>query len=263
MIDYHIHTLLCNHATSPMKAYIAQAIEYGLSEICFFDHLTLQKSGRHLSMTPDEVPFYFMTVQRLKKKYQGQITIKVGLEIDFHPGKVEEIKDILEPFAFDVIGSSVHFAGDYNIVSHKSDWRHGKLETEKIYRLYLEYLTLMLEHDYFDVVCHLDLIKKFGSRPKRSIPKEMDNILQIIHDKGLTLEINTSGFNHPVGEIYPSVEIIQRSKELMIPVTLGSDAHKPQNIGRHFNKALSILSNAGYQYLTVFDHRRASQLAFK
>ena len=121
----------------------------------------------------------------------------------------------------------------------------------------------MLEHDYFDVVCHLDLIKKFGFQPKWSISKEMDNILQIIHDKGLTLEINTSGLNHPVGEIYPSVEIIQRSRELMIPVTLGSDAHKPQNIGRHFDKALSILSNAGYQYLTVFDHRQPSQLAFK
>ncbi len=263
MIDYHIHTPLCNHAQGSMEAYIAQAIEYGFSEICFFDHLTLQKSGRRLSMTPDEVPLYFMTVQGLKKEYQGQISIKVGLEVDFHPRKVDEIKDILEPFAFDVIGSSVHFAGAYNIVSHKSDWRHGKLETEKIYRLYFEYLTLMLEHDYFDVVCHLDLIKKFGLRPKWSISKEMDNILQIIHDKGLILEINTSGFGHPAGEIYPSAAIIQRSRELMIPVTLGSDAHKPQNIGRYFDKTLSILTAAGYQSLTVFDHRRPSQLAFK
>ena len=62
MIDYHIHTRLCNHAKGTMEEYIQSAVAKGLREICFLDHLTLTKAGRTLSMAPDEVPLYFQSV---------------------------------------------------------------------------------------------------------------------------------------------------------------------------------------------------------
>ncbi len=45
MIDYHIHTKLCNHARGVMGAYVKRAIEKGLTEVCFLDHLTLSEPG--------------------------------------------------------------------------------------------------------------------------------------------------------------------------------------------------------------------------
>ena len=44
MIDYHLHTLFCNHSTGGMERYIQNAIDLGLQEICFLDHLTIQKA---------------------------------------------------------------------------------------------------------------------------------------------------------------------------------------------------------------------------
>ena len=83
MIDYHIHTLLCNHAEGSMESYVQSAINFGMSEICFQDHLTIQKSEERLSMAPDEIPFYFHAIQLLKHQYKGIINIKAGIEIDF------------------------------------------------------------------------------------------------------------------------------------------------------------------------------------
>ena len=63
MIDYHVHTSLCNHAEGVMEAYIQKAVDIGLKEICFLDHLIISEPANRLSMTPDEVPFYFQAIQ--------------------------------------------------------------------------------------------------------------------------------------------------------------------------------------------------------
>ena len=106
MIDYHLHTLFCNHATGGMERYIQSAIDLGLREICFLDHLTIQKSDSGHSMTPIEIPYYFQAVQILKQKYKNMIRIKAGLEVDFNPAFVDFFHDIIETFAFDVIAAS-------------------------------------------------------------------------------------------------------------------------------------------------------------
>ena len=59
MIDYHIHTLLCNHAQGSMESYIRSAINLGMSEICFLDHLTVRESEKGLSMAPGEFLIIF------------------------------------------------------------------------------------------------------------------------------------------------------------------------------------------------------------
>ena len=77
----------------------------------------------------------------------------------------------------------------------------------------------------------------------------------------MTVEINTSGYNHPGREIYPSFDIIKNCREHGISITLGSDAHKPDNVGQHYDKALPLLIEAGYRHLAVFDRRKRSQVA--
>src|SRR6056297_1269573 len=117
MMDYHVHTLLCNHATGPMEKYIDSAIKKGLSEICFLDHLTLNKQGRSQSMSPMAVPVYYYAVRRLQAGCRGIINVKVGLEVDFCPELDKEAMSIVSRFDFDMIGGSVHFIGERNIVS--------------------------------------------------------------------------------------------------------------------------------------------------
>ena len=263
MIDYHIHTLLCNHAEGSMESYIRSAINLGMSEICFLDHLTVQESEKGLSMAPGEIPYYFRAIQLLKQQYKEAISVKAGIEIDFNPAYTDLFQEITGTYAFDVVASALHFPGGLNIVSGNSAWRRGENNTDYVYGLYYEHLEKMLDFNYFDVICHIDLIKKFGRNPSMSFDKEFNEILLKIKTKNLCVEINTSGYNHPVREPYPSPDMITKCHNLGIRITLGSDAHTPANVGQHYDRALPLILSAGYKYLTTFTKRRCSKVPIK
>lgn len=259
-VDYHIHTILCNHARGSMEAYVRKAVSKGFNEICFLDHLTLTEPGHKLSMTPEEVPLYFNAVQMLKRRYTGVINIKAGLEIDFNPLHVDLLQKISESYAFDVIGSSLHFPGGIDVVSRKSEWSRGEKDSDYIYGLYLESLDKMLDHSYFDIVCHLDLVKKFGGNPSRSFENEFDSIIEKISRKKLAVEVNTSGYIHPAEEAYPSFDIIKKCCKSGVEITIGSDAHDPESIGQHYDTVLPLILRAGYRRISVFTQRKRSEL---
>ena len=261
MIDYHVHTSLCNHAQGTMEAYIRRAAAIGLKEICFLDHLTIRPSENNLSMAPAEIPLYFQALQLLKRRYQGTINIKIGLEVDFNPAQVDLICEIIERYPFDVIGGALHFPGGRNIVSRTSSWRQGNCNPDEVYALYLEQLDTMLDYSYFDIVCHLDLVKKFGWKTSRSFDNEMDAIVSKIKTKDLTVEINTSGYVHPVREVYPAPDIIAKCCQQGISVTIGSDAHRPDDVGQHYDKVLPLLHSVGYRHLAVFTKRQRRLVA--
>lgn len=258
MIDYHVHTLLCHHAQGTMEAYIQRAVEIGLSEICFLDHLTIQNSEKGLSMTPEEVPFYFQAVQRLKQQYEKAIHVKAGIEIDFNPAHTDLFKEITGTYAFDVIAVALHFPEGLDIVSRRSPWKYGEKDTDDVYGLYFEQLENMLDYNYFDVICHLDLIKKFGRTSSRPFDEEINQILSKIKVKNLTVEVNTSGYNHPAQEAYPSPDILTKCCEQGINITLGSDAHHPANVGQHYDRIVPVLRSAGYRHLTTFTQRKGT-----
>jgi histidinol-phosphatase (PHP family) len=254
-----------------MERYVQSAVDLGLREICFLDHLTIRPASRcearvgreterGLSMAPEEIPHYFYAVRILKQKYRNKISIKAGLEVDFNPDHTDFYQDIFDTYAFDVIAASLHFPSGLDIVSHRSGWCLGEKNTDDVYTLYFEQLQKMLDHDYFDVICHIDLIKKFGRKPVRSFEKECDNILAIIKDKGKTIEVNTSGYDHPAGDIYPSLEILKKCHNLGISITMGSDAHHPAKVGRYYEWVLPILLSAGYRRLSTFTKRQRAEI---
>jgi histidinol-phosphatase (PHP family) len=241
-----------------MESYVKKAVSTGFREICFLDHLTLTEPGHELSMTPDEVPLYFNAVQALKWKYAGAISIKAGLEVDFNPLHVDMCRKISESFDFDVIGSSIHFPGGTDVVSRRSEWSKGEKDSDYIYGLYLEYLDKMLDYNYFDIVCHLDLVKKFGGKPSRSFQNEFDFIIEKIGRKKLAVEINTSGYTHPAKEAYPSFDIIKKCFRSGVDITIGSDAHAPESIGQYYDAVLPLILEAGYRQISVFTQREKS-----
>lgn len=257
MIDYHIHTMLCNHAEKPMEAYVKRAVDIGLQEMCFLDHLTISENGRDHSMSVRETGLYFQAIQRLKYQYRDQIEIRAGLEIDFDPATMEQVKEVIESFSFDTIGSSVHFVHEKNIVSRRGKKSElSDVDFQKQCQLYLEKMDRMMDHDYFDVVCHLDVIKKFGEPLTDHFDEKFNEILSKIRYKNLTVELNTSGYDHPVKDGYPGLALLKQCRAKGIEITLSSDAHHPDSVGRHFNRALSDLSSSGYNRLAGFYRRQ-------
>jgi len=256
MIDYHVHTSLCNHANGSMEQYIQSAISAGLSEICFLDHLTLHEKGKHLSMTPDYVSFYYQSARQLAHTYKDHIRVKAGLEVDYDPKNAHDVKKIIAPFDFDVIGGSVHFIENLNIVSSKDTETRENECIDVICKDYLSLLDEMIKEMDIDIICHLDIIKKFGRRPSPEFEKKFDEILSKISYKSLTVELNTSGYNHKANEFYPNTSLIKKCHEKNIRMTIGSDAHQPLQVARHFEKAISLLMKTGYCHVSAFTRRK-------
>ncbi|BBO68855.1 putative histidinol-phosphatase [Desulfosarcina alkanivorans] len=255
MIDYHVHTSLCNHAAGTMEQYVRAAVDRGLSTICFLDHLTFQEAGRPNAMFPREVPMYVYQARRLARQYRDRITVRVGLEIDFSPRHVDRCREIVDTFDLDVVGGSVHFLDGEDVVSRRSAWASGERVADDVYTRYLGVLESMLDYDYFDVVCHLDLPKKYNQRPSPSVRDGFEGVLAKIRENHLAVELNTSGLHHPVKEAFPSPDLLRRCARLEIPVVTGSDAHAPESVGREFDRARDLLNAAGYRHLTGFSHR--------
>jgi histidinol-phosphatase (PHP family) len=84
--------------------------------------------------------------------------------------------------------------------------------------------------------------------------------LTAIRDCGLCVEVNTNGWYKPVQEVYPELPLLQACQKMGIPVTTGSDAHTPAQVGRDLDRARSLLVQAGYDQLTVFEKRRPRQV---
>ena len=162
----------------------------------------------------------------------------------------------MNTFDLDLVGSSIHFLDGQDVVSGRSAWSRGELDLDAVYAAYLNTLESMLDHDYFDMVCHLDLPKKFNRRPTPAVTEGFKQLLEKIGRKGLAIELNTSGFDYPVEEAFPAPELLARCADLEIPVVIGSDAHRPEDVGRGAERARKLLKSAGYRQATGFSHRR-------
>ena len=110
-------------------------------------------------------------------------------------------------------------------------------------------------------MAHPDLAKVFGQRPAR--PQALyRQIADAFQAAGVCAEVSSAGYHQTLDELYPDPELLAMLHERGVPVTLGSDAHAPQRVGRDFPRALAELHAAGYRTLTVFDRRERRQEVF-
>jgi histidinol-phosphatase (PHP family) len=257
--DYHIHTTMCGHATGSMDELVQNAIEKGFAEIGIADHLPLLYTGDpYLSMAPNELPLYVERVLGLKEKYSGYIEIRLGIEADYHLPTMEERLEMLDAHPFDYVIGSVHIIGDWIFDDPRYVERYREIDLDDFYHRYLLTEQEMVSTGLFDIVGHPDLVKKFGDRATSDLAPVYRGLLQKIKDSGACYEVNTAGLRWPVGEMYPEPSFVRLGAELGVPVTVGSDAHCPGDVGRDFDTAIALLRGAGYRETAWFKERRMS-----
>ena len=82
MINYHVHTSLCRHATGTIDEYIRAAADAGLHEIGFSDHAPIPLPMREgITMEPGEVESYIALV--LASKENTDSIDVPGLRVDY------------------------------------------------------------------------------------------------------------------------------------------------------------------------------------
>jgi len=239
-----------------MEACVRRAVELNLNEIAFLDHLTLRESDHDNSMSESEVGLYHSAIMRLKKKYAGRIIVRAGLEVDHDPENADMAKSLAERFSFDLITSSVHFSDRFNFVSRRAVRKSLDVSDQDWADAYLSSLHEMLDKPFFDVVGHIDVLKKFGRNFSRPVLERFRDVCRRMAALGLVMELNTSGLDHKAAEPYPGPVLLEMAAREGVGVTLGSDAHAPHEVGRHFEAAVKLLAETGHSNLVLFSGRK-------
>lgn len=260
LIDYHIHTSRCGHASGEMEAYVERAIERGLREIGFSDHLPLvTHADPQLTMGEEELPRYVEDVLRLREKHRGVLPIKLGIEADFIPGYEEETLRLLQLYEWDYVIGSVHIISEWEFDDPRRIGEWENRDVDDVYRCYFDLLRRSAESGLFDIMAHCDLVKKFGHRPQADLAKEIERTAETFRSAGMVVEINTSGLRKPVGEMYPAYAMVEAFQKQGVPLVVGSDAHRPEEVGQDFERAVEWALRAGYEETVVFTGRRMTE----
>ena len=175
------------------------------------------------------------------------LPVKLGLEVDWLPDRADELAEILAPYPWDYLLGSVHWIGGLAVDSHPGLWeQHSPAE---VWALYGRELTAAARSGHFDVLAHPDLVKIFGDRVDWDWQPVIDAL------DGVALEVSTAGLHKPVGELYPEAALLRGARG----ITLASDAHLAENVGRDFEAAVEHARAAGFETVTVFDGRSSRQ----
>ena len=259
-MDYHIHTRRCGHATGEPAEFLAVARARGLGEIGFAEHipqyfLPAARRNPGLAMAAEELEAYVAEILALSHESR-EITVRLGIEADYVPGYEEVLAAILGRYPFDYVLGSIHYLDGWGFDNPAEIGGYAGRDIDLFYRNYCRTLKRMVSTGLFDVVAHPDLPKKFGYRPRGDIASLYEETVSAIAAAGVAVEVNTAGLRQPAGEIYPAPIFLELCYRYGVPVTLGSDAHRPEDVGRDFEKAVDLLLRVGYREVATFEKRR-------
>jgi histidinol-phosphatase (PHP family) len=260
LVDYHVHTARCGHASGAMERYVEHAIEAGLSELGFSDHLFMywlppRERDPELGMAEWEHDFYIEDVERCRARYKRDITIRLSTEADFIPGEEAKLEAILKRYDWDYVIGSVHFLDGWGFDDSRYIAGYAEWDIDELYTRYFSVVTDSAEAGLFDTIGHCDLVKKFGHRPTRSLTEDYAALASRFARAGVCVELNSSGLRKPVGEIYPHPDLLRALRRADVPITLGSDAHAPGEVAAALDDGVEMLRSAGYTSFVRYQRR--------
>jgi histidinol-phosphatase (PHP family) len=258
--DYHMHTTLCGHATGRIDQYLQRAIEVGLGEIGFSEHIYLYhlpagERDPELAMGEEEMPVYVEMVRAAQRRYP-QLPIRLGLEADYIEGHEAQLGRILASQPFDYVYGSVHFINGWGFDDPRYVDGYSRWQIDDLYARYFKLVMSAAATGLFDVMAHLDLVKKFGYRASGDLKPLYAEVAGALAKAGVCIEASSAGLRKPVGEIYPHPDLLRACYLEGVPATLGSDAHDPADVGYAFPQLVQALREAGYAEIVRFEARR-------
>ncbi|MGE5579422.1 MAG: histidinol-phosphatase [Bacillota bacterium] len=259
MWDYHMHLERGAQSVPYIERFMARAAEVGITEIGVTEHLYRFREARSIlwdgyvaSRSVNTVGAHVSLMERAR---DAGIPVKFGIEADYIPGKEREIQRVLKMFPLDYAIGSVHWLGGWAFDLNARDWEGRSLEA--IYRQYYETLGRAAESGLFDVIGHPGNIAYFGYRAPAPLLLDLEEeFLSRVVRLPVALEINSGGLLRPAKELFPRPEMARRIAGLGIPVTTGSDAHRPEDVGHDFPNLYRQMREWGFTEVCGFDRCR-------
>lgn len=260
--DCHLHSSYSGDSDTPMESMVLKGIEAGLDTMCFTEHNDFdypEYTGLPSDYFLLNTDSYLYDLANLKEKYAGQIRLLFGLELGLQPEAMRQNAVYAKSYDFDFIIGSSH------ICHGKDPYYPGFFDIQDKESSIREYFVSILENirkfSNFDVYGHLDYVVRYAPGQDEGYAYEayrdiLDQILRLLLEKGKGIELNTGGLKKGMHDIHPCTGILKRYRELGgETITIGSDAHKPEDIADSFPLAAEKLKECGFRYYCVYEKR--------
>lgn len=263
-VNYHFHSRCSFDAEHPLTEMCRAAEQGGIKHLCLTDHCDLINDR---GLVDDS--FSWENVDRelelARKCYGPRLDIRKGVELGQAILRPEAAERVLSEPGIDFVLGSMHNCRegiDYYWIEFES-LRHCEAMLED----YLQCLLELSRTDYFDSLAHLTYPQRY-MRGKAGFPVRFEpyydlirEILKTLVERGKALELNTSGYQNNQGEPLPNREILMMYRESGGELlTLGSDAHVPEDMLQGLDRGLALLRECGFRYLTLYKERKPQQI---
>ena len=280
-IDSHVH--LQPHGEQPpitnerIRRYVDAGLANGVEKIAFTEHLFRFREAYDslygwwddgsrdpaLSATvhaywADHVSVAVADYVRVIEEAKADgLPVLLGLEMDWIPGRADDLRRFLEPYDWDIVLGSVHWMGPWQIDDRDAEVNQAEWDRRNVDDVHAEYVALLNDlaaSGLCDVLAHPDLPKLYGHRPA-SFGLLHEGIVQAAEAGGCAVELNSNGYNLPVQEAYPALAVVERAHAAGLAITLASDAHRPERVGERFDDLTALATGAGYREYASFEAR--------
>ena len=263
-VDCHMHTIHSIDGNAGMAEMCDAAIAAGLDTIAITDHVDIGSSTPEIFARTARDSFH--ESGQLAALYRGRLRVARGVELGQALHNLDETMRILDGYHFDfVLGSLHNLRGEEDFYY----WDYDALTDDEIdgaMRKYFAELAELVRWGGFHSLAHLTYPLRYIPAQHRSAglsawSSAIDDILCTAAQKGIALEINTSGLRQPIGETFPPAGIVRRFRELGGEyITLGSDAHYTDDVGKGIAEARQIAVDAGFENVAIFFEGKAALL---
>jgi histidinol-phosphatase (PHP family) len=265
LTDYHLHlrpddvdaTPASYFTAANVERYLEAARACGIEELGVSEHVHRFRDALELW----DHPFWQETAHDDLGSYCEFIAstpLRLGIEMDFVPGREDRIASMLDAYEFDYVVGSVHFVGDGAVDYRVFDvWGNGP-DPDRLWGSYFETLAEAARSGLYDILAHPDLIKYWGDqrpRPRRDPRFYYEQAVEAIAESGIAVEVSTAGLRKPVRELYPAPEFARMCVDAGAVFSLSSDAHVPEEVGFEYEQAVEAMRGWGVGEIAVFEDR--------
>jgi histidinol-phosphatase (PHP family) len=265
LTDYHVHLRPDDLDADPdeyftpenVERYLAVADEGAIEELGVSEHVYRFRQALDVW----DHPFWVENARDDLDAYREFVRttpLRLGIEMDYVPGRDDRIANLLDAQDFDYVIGSVHFVGDRAVDHEDWDAWEARGDPDAVWRRYFETLAEAARSDLFDILAHPDLVKVWGGgrpMPERDPRFYYETAVEAIAETGIAVEVSTAGLRKPVGEIYPAPAFAAMCVEAGAAFALSSDAHVPADVGYAYERALETMGDWGVKEIAVFEGR--------
>jgi len=271
MIDYHIHTEHSIDASGTISEYCDQALKLGLEEICFTNHCELdpERNDSFMKFNGEREPFSREGLTKLRSEiYEARdrcmkkgLTVKFGIEVGYYRGIEPRLEEMIGGMDLDFVIGAIHCLDHICIDSSRECGRYfADHQAQELIDAYFKAVEDLINSRMFDSIAHLDVYKKYGldhyGKKICNIPgRIIIPIFEMIRDGDIALEMNTAGMRF-MNEFYPAPALMELACKLDVRLlSIGSDSHRPEDLGKDLALATQHLKSFGYDAVYTFEKR--------